>query len=387
MLASPAMVSANGGSNGARRPWVVLIVVLAFVLVSGCSRGVELRNVLSLSPDGHRVLLEKANQLELYDLDTSRQSWTTSLARPPGWQGAVVEWSQNGAFFVLGEEEYPSSDNGLYSIWERDSGRRISPVYSIKGQWVTSFGGLAVSNDGRWFACNRAKHVVRIYGTRQQSAPLEIPVEDRSYLPLAFAPDARRFTLARELFELRDGRWHSVATFPESLANIWVGGRLALVTENAVKIWDNGGVTQQVATRGPVELAASEHLLAIREAIDLSRPRYVGHPERLTLFDTDAGVKRFAREDLGSDLQIVFRGERLFVRAFRDVWDVYVLELDTKTGKTLAQEAFGESGSGVRGAPSASIRFSPVLLPEARYLEKRSAYDLQQGRFQKLDLK
>jgi|GEM_PF-6625988 len=368
------------------RRLTTLFVVITLVGVAGCTRGVELRDVLSLSPDGHRVLREKANQLELYDLDTAQAAWRASVARPPGWQGAVVEWSGNGAFFVLGEEEYPSSDAGLYSIWERDTGRRVSPVYAIKGQWVTAEGGLAVSDDGRWFACNRAKKAVHLYDTRQEKPVLEIPVADLSYLPLAFAPDSQRFTLARELFELRGGSWQSAAAFPDSRSNAWVGGRLALVTKSAVQIWEHGKITQQVATRGPVELAAGEHLLAIIEAIDLSKAKYQDHLERLTLYDADRGATRFAREDLGSDLQIVFRGERLFVRAFRDVFDTYVLELDTTTGKTLGQAGFGEFGSGVRGSPGSYVSFFPIVLPQARYFERRSATDPRRGRFQKLTL-
>lgn len=346
----------------------------------------EARRLVSLSPDGHRVLIEKDNQLELYDLDTARSSWTTSVARPPGWQGAVVEWSRNGAFFVLGEQEYPASDAGLYSIWERATGRRVSPVYAIKGQWVMSQDGLAVSNDGRWFACNKSIKAVRIYDTRQNEPVLEIPIQDLSYLPLAFAADSAHFSLARQLFELRDGGWQPAAAFPDSLSNAWVGERLALVTRDAVQVWEHGHVTQQLPTRGPVELAAGEHLLAIIEAIDVSKAKYQDHLERLTLYDPEHGTKRFARDDLGSDLQIVFRGERLFVRVFRQVWDTFVLELDTNTGKTLAQAAFGEWGSGVQGAPSSFVSFYPLVLPQARYIELRARHDPQRGRFQKLVL-
>lgn len=363
--------------------WALLGVCAALIL--GCSHaGVPLRHVLGLSPDGHRVLLEKADELELYDLDTAQRSWHVTVSRPSGWSAAVVEWSTNGSYFVLGEQEYPGSQAGRYSIWERSTGRRISPVYPLKGQFVTAKGGLAVSNDGRWFASNRTEKAVQLYDTRAERATLEVPVRDLLYLPLGFGPGSNQFSLATQLFELKGETWQTGAAFPDALSSTWVGQRLALVTKSAVRVWD-GKSTQDIKTRGPVELTGNEHLLAIIEAIDVTKAKHDSHLERLTLYDLDRAAVRFVREDLGSELQVVLREQRVFVRGFQDTYDTHVLELDANTGRTLRQQGFGRWGAGNRGSPE--ISFYPIVLPLAEYVELVDGNDEFKGRFVKLELK
>jgi hypothetical protein len=381
------MAARQLGFGEVRRRAATALIGLTLPLAVGCvPPGVELRHVLSRAPDGHRLLRERANELELFDLDTEQATWRVRVARSEGFSGAIVAWSQNGAFFVLGEQEYPASQLGRYAVWERDTGRRVSPVYVIKGQFVTAEGGLAVSNDGRWFACNRAKGAVRLYDTRSEHVALEVAIHDLSYLPLAFAPDSANFTLARQLFELHDGRWQETLSFPDAVSNTWVEERLAVVTNAGVEIWEAGKLTQRVAARGPVELVGSEQWLAIIEAIDLEQARLDAHLERLTLYDLERAQPRFVRSDLGSELQVVFRGPRLFVRAFRDTFDTYVLELDVHSGKTLQQAGFGAWAAGYRSSPSERY-FFPIVLPEARYIELRDSYDQHRGSFSRLELR
>jgi len=376
----------QSGWSGELRPWArsALLGCIA-AWNAGCALGgVTLHHVLSASPDGYRVLLEKDNELELYDLEAGRRSWRVTVSRPVGWSAAVVEWSKNGSYFVLGEQQYPESLAGRYSIWERDTGRRISPTYSLNGQFVTSNGGLTVSNDGRWFASNRMEKSIQLYDTRSVTPSLEVPVHDLRYLPIAFAPYPEQFSLATQLFELRGEVWQPSTPFPNARSNMWVGQRLALATKSAVRIWD-GTSTRDIATRGPVELAANDHLLAIIEAIDVEQAKYDSHLERLTLYDVDRARVRFIREDLGSELQVVFRDERVFVRGFQDTYDTYVLELDPHTGQTLRQQNFRRWGAGNRGSPHVS--FYPIVLPQALYVELVDGNDEHKGRFVKLELK
>jgi hypothetical protein len=363
--------------------WAWRLVSAGLLLLVGCTpQGQRVRHVLSLAPDG-RVLRENADELELYDLDAERHAWRVKFSRPPGWRGASVEWSANGAYFVVGAEPYPAATSGHYTIWQRDTGRQVSKAFAIDGTFVSVSGGLAVSSDGRWFASDREGRL-KIYDVGTGQVALEVPTGALRDFRLSFAPDSAHFSTANELFELRAGRWQPVAQFLGSRAHAWVGGRLALAMATTVAVWD-GQLAEHITIRGPVRLVGSERLLAVIDAVEPEKAKYPSHLERLTLYDVELAATRFVRADLGSEVQVVFRGERIFVRAFHDSFDTFVFELDPSTGRTLRQQGFGKWAHGNRGRVSGRT-FFPSLAPQAHYLEMEDSYDSHQHWFRKLEL-
>jgi len=363
------------------------LLFAAAALEMGCARGVAYKHVLAASPDGHRVLMGKGDVLQLYDIQTQRRTWRRKI--DPYWlSGSHVQvaWSPNGEYFALGVDRFDTKTRGYYAVWERATGRRISPVYVMYGVAGTIMTGIAVSNDGRWFAASGAAGE-RVYDNRSGKVVLETAFGSPS-----FAPEAGRLVCGKELFELRAEVWTRIARLPEPMErrwagsygadHVWVGRQLAVAREGAVEIWDGAEVTHRVATRGTIDLAAGDHWLAIIEPIDVAQGKYLGHTERLTIYDAERGRKRFARSDLGSELQVVFRGEQIFVLGYRATYDTFVYELDSVTGRTLRTQGFGPWGAGKRVV--ASVSFYPSLLPLAHYIDLA---DEEHDRYELLELR
>lgn len=365
---------------------IVLFAAAATELV-GCARGVAYKHVLAASPDGHRLLMGKGDLLQLYDLATEQRSWRQHI--DPYWLSGShlqVAWSQNGEYFALGTDRFDTKTRGYYAVWERATGRRISPVYVMYGVAGTVMGAPAISNDGRWFAASGAAGE-QVYDNRSGNVVLKT-----AYGRPSFAADSRRLVCGHQLLELHGSVWTHLAELPTPMErrwagnygadSAWVGRRLAVARDGAVELWDGVQVTHRMSIRGSIDLAAGDRLLAIIEPIDVSQAKYLGHTERLTVYDAESGQKRFVRSDLGSELQVVFRGDQVFVRGFRATYDTFVYELDSATGRTLAKQGFGRWGGGKRAI--ASVSFYPSLLPLAYYIDLA---DDGHDRYEKLELR
>jgi len=376
-------------------PWVkrwsarlrIFLFAGAATQLLGCARGVPYKHVLAASPDGRRLLMGKGDLLQLFDLETEQRSWREHI--DPYWLSGShlqVAWSQNGEYFALGTDRFGTKTRGYYAVWARATGRRISPVYPMHGAAGTVMSAIAVSNDGRWFAASGAAGE-QVYDNRSGNVVLET-----GYGRPSFAADAQHLVCGDELLELQGGLWTHLAKLPLPVerrwaANYgadyaWVGRRLAVAREGAVELWDGVQVTQTWAIRGSVDLATGDRLLAIIEPIDVSQSKYLGHTERLSVYDAENGQKRFGRSDLGSELQVVFRGDQVFVRAYRATYDTFVYELDSVTGRTLAKQSFGRWGEGNRAR--ASVSFYPSLLPLAYYIDLA---DDGHDRYERLELR
>jgi hypothetical protein len=337
---------------------------LVVALTLGCASGIKFTHVLGVSPDGQRLLVGTGQELELREIESRQRSWHESVESY--WLDApntMVEWSQDGAYFAIAEEHFSSSLRGHYAVWQRATGHRISPVYRMVGLGGTMLTPIAVSNDGRWFAAD-GPHGLRVYDNVSGAVVLEVPDSDPH-----FSPDAQSLATNHHLFELQGAAWATMAELPRPVdrpiigflgtQRVWVGSRLALATENRVEIWKDKQPVQFLGTRGVVRLAASEHLLAIIEPVQPAEFKYLGHAERLTIYEPETGKERFARSDLGAELQIVFRGDRIFVLAFGDRFEAFILELDGRTGKALRSVELG--------AFDLMNSSHPELLPEAYY--------------------
>ena len=339
--------------------------VASILLLSGCAPGQKIYGVLAYPWNGHQILAETdKHSLHLYDLDAEKDVWRVEVQRPAGWYAAVAVFSANDSYFVLAEQQYPASTVGRYSIWERATGRRVSPVYEISGSWVSKVAGLHVSGDGRWFACTHDGKHLRVYEAATQRVALEVPGGVLEHTPLDFSPDSRWLIKNHTVYRLEGDAWVQAADFPDARGHAWLGDRLAVARNDGFDIWQ-GTVTQHVpfaaGTRGNVLRASPDgHLLAVVEA--------EGDDPTLMVYDLDRSAVRFTRRGLGSNLSVYFRGEVPVLLAFRNVYDTFVVELDPRTGATAHEASFGAWGRGSQPASPDYTAFTPNLLPTGRYI-------------------
>jgi WD40 repeat protein len=370
-----------------RDRWVELMCIfrvsLLAALTLGCAGGMKYAHVLGVSPDGQQLLMSQDEQLQLRDLESSKRLWRQSVESY--WLDApktMVEWSQDGAYFAIAEEHFSISLRGHYAVWERATGHRISPVYRMYGLEGTMLTPIAVSNDGRWFAAH-GPNLLRVYDNRSGRVVLEIPDREPR-----FSPDASRLATDHQLLELQAGEWRTIAELPRPVdtpligflgtQRTWIGPRLAVATDNAVEIWNDARRVLSIGTRGPVSLASGEHLLAIIEPVQPEEFKYSGHAERLTVYEPETGNQRFVRDDLGGELQLVFRGDRIFVLAVQKGPKTFILELDNRTGKALRSKQ-------IRGWLDLMDSSYPELLPGAYYFRMNEYHERYAAVYTKLE--
>jgi hypothetical protein len=342
----------------------------------GCASGVKVNGVVGYSKDGLRVIAADRAGLQVFDLPTKTALWQVGGVPPAGWRASHAIPSPTGAYFVLAEQEYPASTDGHYSVWESASGRRVSPVLAISGAGVSTPGGLAVSDDGRWLVSNRDGAHLRVLETRSGKSVLELEHHGQERLPIAFSPSSQRLATAEALFELRDEQWRPVTRLVGAEDFVWLGEQLAVASLRGLDILDGERVLQHVDLSGEVRLTAGRGVLAIVERRDLD--------PRVTVYDVEAKRERFARRGLGDEVNVTFRDDALFVLAVRDDFDTYVLRLDEQTGAVKHELSLGAWASGgVRASPK-SVNFLARLLPGAHYVALMQR-DLAWGRFRRID--
>ncbi|MFZ5891686.1 MAG: hypothetical protein ACOY0T_11585 [Myxococcota bacterium] len=359
---------------------------LAAVALTACS-GTRVQGVLARAPNGDQVLTLDRGNLRLFDVPSGKAVWQGALPAWDEYREFHAFFSTRGEYFVLAEEQRTGETKRLYSLWERKSGRRVSPYYEHAYAKVSLDWGIAVSDDGRWFATNRAVEStdLQVIDTKSQQVGLQLPVQNPQD-PTQFSADSSSLFVRDEVFRLGDKGWHSVAKFPGAVDGIWVGRRLAVATPKGIDLWD-GSVTGHIdypfafhhePAKDPqlnFYLRASDSLLAICEWND---------DASLLVYDVERGVKLFERRGLGAISNVTFRDGKPVLLTYREEFDTFVIVLDPATGRVLHEKGFGTYANGGVAESPQRVTFWPFLLPGGRYLEQVSPDD-RSSRFKPIE--
>lgn len=360
--------------------------LLGSVMGIGCV-GVKLEAVLGFARDGEHVVRQgESRALELVNVRSKAVLWSRPLPDSDRLVGKSADFSPNGRFFVLAEEDRLRHPKGRHSIWRSDSGERVSPFIDWKDE--SSPGPARVSDDGRWLASAVARDDLRVYEAASgRIVHTERGIAAAAHSPgwpfvMAFAPGAPMFTVSRAVFRLTDAGWRRVALFAEALDHVWVGRRLAMLTERGLVVWEAAteGTASPEATKvypyhfdfkykpekSPTEnaaLASDGDLLAVYEITRFSDDCL------LEVYDLARGTSVLQKRGLGEIMQVVIDGQTAWVMVVRGTFRVSVLAIDIGSGRVLQEIDLGDYGrGGVRSSPEVLV-FHPSLLPGGKYVD------------------
>ncbi|HET9931678.1 MAG TPA: hypothetical protein VFQ35_13350 [Polyangiaceae bacterium] len=342
--------------------------------------------MLARAPNGEQVLALDRGNLRLVNVRNASSAWQTPLPSWNEYSRCNAFFSPRGDYFVLGEEHLVGDTKKLYSVWQTASGHRVSANFEHAFASATLDWGIAVSDDGRWFATNRVREStdLTVFDLGTQAATV-LAVHGAAD-PARFSADSKLLFVRDEVFALTDEGWKSAARFPGAVDAVWAGQRLAVATPGGVDIWERSGVVHvdypfafsQNQNKDPktnVFLRASERFLAICERAE---------DPSLLVYDLDRHAQAFARRGLGTIGDVTFRDNRPVVLAFRNDFNTFVLMLDPTNGNVVREKSFGAYGSGGPPVSPHNFAFSPRLLPGGRFIELQYADSLA-SRFESLD--
>jgi hypothetical protein len=356
--------------NAPRR--AVLLVLLA-ALLSACSSTIKLRGVLAFVPDGEHVLITgEPRTLGSFALTSKTPDWSQSMPGPADLVPGFVRFSNNGRFFVLFERTHTEAWIGRYSVWETSTGRRTSPYFDmVRDRHEQEPGHVAVSDDGHWLASCLEMEGLRIYDAPKKAIVYSSAEVSTS---LQFAPQSMRLATDKRVLELVDATWREIAHFPDALAHVWVGERLAMLAPEGVRIWERSG-TRVLPYPFPFEVypgMTHPFNAALRSLGDKlviwEHPSYAKEVDALLqVVDLASGTTLVSRRGLGRISGITLRENTLVVLVERG-WHALVVDLELGTGRVLAEKKLGRFGSGKYHVAPDATYFTPGLLPKGKFV-------------------
>jgi RNA polymerase sigma factor (sigma-70 family) len=206
-------------------------------------------SVAALSPDGRSLAVGGWKKFAIYDLETGRETWTTS------WKAAQVGRCWGVAFTLDGKRVIAGSDDPCLRVWEVTSGKKQMEEYlKPEGRGSILVTALALSPDGKTIAYGGTwldhpapgdpqktvnSLTVRLRDLesgREHQLAVDVTGENKAWpdgvSALAFSPDGKRLVASMQVgFKQRDFK-EMKGDFPKGLTGTFNSALYA------IRIWD-----------------------------------------------------------------------------------------------------------------------------------------------------